>query len=159
MTNASSLKFNGSNRYAKMSTLNSIKNFTAFTWMAWIKVGPLSTSSQQRAYTERQGTGTGVRFACIPYKGRLRFELAVSDGKSDTNYDYKYNWDHRWHHVAYVGRITGASPTYEMYIDGTKVASGTLIKTSGVNNVSNTTPLGSIYLGNHSLASSGETFP
>lgn len=158
MSNASSLQFNGLNRYAKLSTLNTLKNMTAFTWLAWVKPGPLSTSSQQRAYVERQGTGSGIRFAATPYKGRLRFELGVTDGKSDTNYDYKYTWDNRWHHIGFVGRITGASPTYEMYLDGTMVATGTLVKGSGVNNVSNTTPLGSVYLGNHSLATV-ETFP
>lgn len=156
--NTSSLAFNGSTRYAKLSTNASIKNLQNFTWMARLKVGPLSKTPYQRAYVERQGSGTGIRFACVPYRGKLRFEVSAEDGRTDTNYDYAYTWDNRWHHVAYVGRINGATPTYEMYIDATKVASGTFVKSSGINNVSNTNPLGSIYLGNHSLAASGETF-
>lgn len=158
--NVSSLSFNGQNRYAKLSTNASLKNMTNFTWMAWVKVGSGSTSSQQRAYVERQGSGSGIRFGVVPYKGRLRFELSVKDGRADTNYDYKYNWDDRWHHIAFVARITGANPTYEVFIDAVSVAKGTLIKPSGVDNIENTTPLGSIYVGNHSLhTSGGENFP
>jgi len=67
--NASSLAFNGTNRYAKLSTNASLKSMTAFTWMAWVKVGPLSTRLVQRAYVERQGTGSGIRFACTPVRG------------------------------------------------------------------------------------------
>lgn len=155
-TNVSSLKFNGTNRHAKLSANATTKNMTNFTWMAWVKVGPLTTSSLQRVYVERQGVSTGIRFAVAPFKGKLRFEFSPKDGVADTNYDVKYDWDDRWHHIAFVARITGSNPTYTIYLDATKVATGTLVKPSGTDQVTNTAPFGSvIYLGNHSMHTSG----
>jgi phage-related protein len=150
-----SLRFNGLTRHAKLNTASSIKNLSNFTWMAWCKVGS-NPSQYQRAYVERQGTGTGIRFALTPYNGRLRFEFSPKDGTTDTNYDYRYTWDDYWHHVAFVARISGASPTYEMFLDGSQVAEGKLIVPAGTTAISNTTPLGgSIYIGNASFHTSG----
>lgn len=154
-TKTSAVQFNGTSRYAKLSTNASIKNMGSFSWMAWIKVGPLATSQYQRVYVERQGTGAGIRFALAAWKGKLRFELGPTDGSGDTNYDFNYTWDDRWHHVAFVGRISGGTPTYEMYLDSNQIAKGTLVRGSGVTAVSNTAPLGSVYVGNYSLHTSG----
>src|SRR5688500_8771326 len=140
--NNNTLTFNGINQYAKMNVTGtpvtgpSLRGMTNFTWMAFIKVGRLSDSSQQRAYVEGQGnansnTTGGIRFACTPYKGKLRFEFSAKDGRADTNYDYSVNWDARWHHVAFVGRVSASDPTYEMYLDGAQVAAGTLVVPSG----------------------------
>ena len=101
-TNTTSLTFNGTSQHARFSVVTaggttppskytaSIGNLANFTWMAYIKVGRLSTSSQQRAYVEPQGNASnsigGIRFACVPYKGKLRFEFSAKDGKADTNY-------------------------------------------------------------------------
>jgi phage-related protein len=149
------LRFNGTTRHAKLNTASSIKNLSNFTWMAWCKVGS-NPSQYKRAYVERQGTGTGIRFAFTPYDGRLRFEFSPKDGTTDTNYDYRHTWDDYWHHVAFVARISGASPTYEMFLDGIQVAEGKLVVPAGTTAVSNTTPLGgSIYLGNASFHTSG----
>lgn len=158
--NVSSLRFNGTTRYAKLSTNASIRNFENFTWMAWVKVGPDSTRAVQRAYVERQGTGAGIRFACTPIQGKLRFELSIKDNVTDTNYDFRYDWDDRWHHVAFVARVSGTNPSYTIYLDAQEVAEGTLVRPSGQEIISNTAPLGSIYLGNYSLhTSGGESFP
>lgn len=162
-TNPSALSFNGINQYAKLTPNASIKNLSSFTWMAWVKVGALSQSLSQKAYVERGGsilvggleTNKKIRFACVPSKDRLRFEFAASDTRADTNYDYIYDWDDRWHHVAFVARIGGSSPTYEIYLDSQQRAQGTLVKASGVENISNTAPLGSIYVGNYSLHTTG----
>jgi hypothetical protein len=174
--NTAALTFNGTDQYAKFSVVTaggtppskytaSIGNLDAFTWMAYIKVGRLSLSSQQRAYVEPQGsvgnTIGGIRFACTPYKGKLRFEFSAKDGKADTNYDYNVNWDARWHHVAFVARLTGSTPSYETYLDGSQVATGTLVLPAGTTAVSDSAPLtvsggtSYIYLGNHSLHNSG----
>lgn len=118
--------------------------------MCWVKPGNLATTLSKKAYVERQGVGKLPRFACVPSKDRLRFEFSPADNRSDTNYDYIYDWDDRWHHVAFVARISGSSPTYEIYLDAQKRAEGTLIKPSGVDAVSNTAPIGSIYVGNYS---------
>ena len=128
---------------------------SAFTWMAWIKVGSLATSQYQRLYVERQGVGNRIRFAVAAWKGKLRFEVGPKDGNTDTNYDYSYEWDDRWHHIAFIGRLSGATPTYEMYLDTNQVRKGTLVVPSGTTAFTNTAPLGSIYLGNYSLHTSG----
>src|SRR5688572_3107595 len=103
---------------------------TAFTWMAWVKVGANANDPLKRLYVERQGTGSGIRFGVSAYHSRLRFELSVQDGKTDTNYDYRTTWDDYWHHIAFVGRISGDNPTYQMYKDASLVAEGTLVKPS-----------------------------
>src|SRR5690349_6239701 len=175
--NTAALTFNGSDQYAKFPVVAttsppapspysaSIGGLDTFTWMAYIKVGRLSTSANQRAYVEPQGDASntigGIRFACVPYKGKLRFEFSAKDGKADTNYDYNVNWDARWHHVAFVGRVSGSTPSYEMYLDGTQVATGTLVVPAGTTAISSSAPMPiaggtrNIYLGNYSLHSSG----
>ena len=158
-TNNSSLYLNGTNQYVKLPTNASIRGMSAFTWMAWVQVGDLADSPYKKLYVERQGVGSKIRFSAQAYHNRLRFELAVQDNKTDTNYDYVYNWDSRWHHIAFSARISGTNPTYTMYLDGAKVAEGTLIKPNGVDAITDTAPLGgSIYLGNHSVTSP-ESFP
>ena len=167
--NNRSIYFNppsGQTSYIKLGgsgTNPTIKNLDNFTWMAWVKSDvSRNTSLSQRLYVERQGLTKPnlVRFAAVPSKDRIRFELAVTDGQADTNYDYLFTWDQRWHHIAFVGKITGTSPSYEIYLDSLKVAEGTLRKTSGIDNISNTNPLGNTcYLGNVSYHGTGpETF-
>ncbi len=154
-TNSSSLLLNGTSNRAIIDELCTIRNLTEFTWMAWVV--PEATSAYQRLYVERQGTGTGVRFAAVPYKGRLRFEFSAKDGRTDTNYDYTYTWDDRWHHIAFVTRgISGDDASYDMFLDGNRVAEGSLIVPDEVDGISDTAPMGgTIYLGNASFHTSG----
>jgi phage-related protein len=157
--NPSALFFNGTNQYAKMHAGASLRNLSSFTWMAWFK-SYTGDSQIKRAFVERQGTGSGIRFAFTPYQGKLRFEFSPTDGVADTNYDYSYTYDDRWHHAAFIGRISGDNPTYEMFLDSNLVAQGALVRNAGVTNISDTAPLGNVYLANHSLhTSGGEVFP
>lgn len=163
--NSRSIYFNppdGQHSYIKLGTssgLPSIKNLANFTWMAWVKPDvERVTSLAQRLYVERQGSAAAnrIRFSAFAGKDRVRFELTVKDGDNDTNYDFLYDWDQRWHHIAFVGKVTGTTPTYEIYFDTTKVASGTLRKASGMDEISNTMPLANTcYLGNASYHGTG----
>ncbi len=155
--NVSSLNLNGTSHYALLSTTDTIKNLTSFTRMAWIKNAGDNLSQYKRLLVERQGTGTRIRFAITPYRGRLRFEFSPKDGVTDTNYDYKYTWNDRWHHVAFSARgIGGSNPTYEIILNGISVAEGTLIVPDNLAQISNTTPLGgSVYVGNASFHTTG----
>ena len=160
--NPSSLRFDSGVKYVKLGMEGSppsIRNLGNFTWMAWVKVNTsIDTTLAQKLYVERQGTGTGIRFAVTPSKDRLRFELGVLDGSNDTNYDFLYTWDQNWHHIAFVGKVTGANPTYEMYMDTVKVSEGKLTRGGGDTTViSNSTPIGGVcYLGCGSFHKSGD---
>jgi phage-related protein len=159
--NSYSLLFNGTSRRGLVDSRATIKGMSAFTWMAWVKPDP-GNNQYKRLYVERQGTGSGIRFACTPMDGKLRFEFTPKDGAQDTNYDYKFNWDDYWHHVAFVARLAADGSTYQMYLDAVLVAEGSLVVPSNVDLsgstpiVSNTTPLGgSNYLGQASFHTSG----
>lgn len=161
--NTSSLRFDTSNtKYVKLGTSGSppsLRGMGTFTWMAWVKVNTtLSNKLSKRAYVERQGSGTGVRFAAVPSKDRLRFELCVVDGGNDTNYDFVYAWDENWHHIAFVGRVEGANPTYQMFLDGQSVQEGTLRKSGGdTTKISDSAPIGGVcYVGTASYHKSGD---
>lgn len=155
------LFLNGAARRGLVDSRATIKNMSSFTWMAWVKPDP-GNGPYQRLYVERQGVGTGIRFAAAPIDGKLRFEFSPKDGVPDTNYDYNYTWDDNWHHIAFLANMTDSSSTYDIYLDATKVATGSLVVPSNVDLngttpiVSNTTPLGgSNFLGQASFHTSG----
>ena len=156
--NHRALEFNGTSNFAVLGNISSLRNLDSFTWMSWIKVGANSKNQYQRAYVERQGTGSGIRFACTPIQGKLRFELAVRDGDNDTNYDFSYTWDDYWHHVAFSGNVGGPNPSYSMFLDGIEVARGSIVRTPAVegdqttNPISDTTSIGPLFLANYNLA-------
>lgn len=132
------------------STSLTIQDLTTFTFEAWVKVGALSTSSEQRAFAMRQGNGKkGIRFACTPYKDKLRFELARVDNTSDTNYTCDVSWDDYWHHVAFTADL-GINKEYKIYFDGALKQKGTLTdggQTGGVDRKISNTASGSIRIG------------
>lgn len=151
--NTSALSFDGvSNHYVTLNSGANLRALDSFTFMCWFKVGAKSTSMSQHAYVERQGTGSGIRFRFTPIRGSLNFGFSAKDGTSETNYKYKTNWDDRWHHAAFTVRMTGAKPTYQIYLDSVSVADGTLVIPSGTEAISDTQSLG-IYVGNHNRGS------
>jgi hypothetical protein len=156
--NYSSLSFNGTTHYVKLPAANSIRNLGAFAFGAWFKVGANSVRPDQHAYVERQGTGTGIRFRFTPIKDKLQFGFSPKDGVTDTSYTYNTKWDDRWHFAMFTARLGGDNPTYEIFLDGVRVADGTLVVPSGVTAISDTAAKG-IYMGNHSRLASGESFP
>lgn len=134
-----------------LNTGASIRGLESFTFMAWFKVGPNSkTAPTQSAYVERQAGSERVRFRFTPVAGKLQFGLAVLDGKIETSYTYATKWDDRWHHAAFTARVRGDRPTYQIFLDGIKVAEGSLIRHGDkVEKISDTAPA-AITLGNHS---------
>lgn len=133
---------------------SSIKDLSAFTLEAWIKVGSNANEANARAYLERQGgSGKYPRLALSAWNnvskgvGRLRFEFGRVDGKADTNYYYTLGdlWDDYWHHVAFTVDI--GDKEYKIYLDGALVARGNVPDggEDGEGNalkVSNTAPAG-----------------
>lgn len=145
----------GSTAPVNIQTGASIRNLENFSFMAWFKVGPNSKNAPgQSAYVERQGgSGNGVRFRFTPVQGSLQFGFTPRDSGAETSYTYKTKWDDRWHHAAFVARIKGLRPTYQIFLDGVKVAEGTLVRgADDVEKVADTAPK-AITIGNHTKGS------
>ena len=149
------LSFNGTSNRVTFPTTGWIRNLTSFTIEAWVKPDLTVTNGSRRCFWMQQGGGYKLtRFAIVAIKDLLRFELGTKDGKADTNYNYKAKWSaDRWHHVAFVANVSGE--TYHMYLNGQEVATGTLIRPSDLNKVSDTAPQ-RVYAG--AVSTDGSTF-
>lgn len=159
--NVYSLKFDG-NKVVILDTTKTmtVRNLSAFTLMAWAKIGSGSTDPLQRAYVERQGTGSKIRLAMTPLRDLIRFEFGPKDGTDDINYDYRPPTgvtfdDDLWTHLAFSASIS--SNAYNTIINGQVVATGELTLPAETEAVSDTAMSGSgVYVGNHIL--SGSTY-
>lgn len=147
-TNPKALKFNGTNQLVKIDTRATIRNMGSFTRGMWFKADALANDPLKRAWVELQGTGSKIRFSMTPYKGKIRIEFGPKDGVTDVNYDVAFpNWnDDYWHQCMFSASLGGTNPTYTIYLDGVRVADGSLVLPTGVTAVSDTAPQG-IYLG------------
>lgn len=156
--NNSSISFNGIDQYAKLGLGGSIRALGSFSFACFFKVGDKSVNTDQHAYLERQGAGSGLltRFRFTPVAGKLQFGFSPKDGVADTSYTYNTKWDDRWHHAVFTARL-GDRSTYEIILDAVSVASGTLVVPEGVTKISDTQPLG-IYMGNHTRSPSSDNF-
>lgn len=155
--NTYSLRFDGTKVGILDTTeVMTVRNLSAFTIMAWVKIGSGSTDPKQRLYVERQGSSSKIRLAITPLRDMIRFEFGPKDGTDDINYDYRaptgVSFDNDlWTHIAFAVSIS--SNVYHIIVNGQDVATGELTLPADTEAVSDTSMAGlGCYLGNYLLS-------